>query len=72
MGNRPSIALGSEYAPRKIDHSTKSELREPGPTHKDFEETLRNYGPPFINNGDQGAEKDIETNASIVRSTPQY
>lgn len=72
MGNKPSFASGSEYAPKKIDHSTKSELREPGPTHKDFEETLRNYGPAFIKNGDQGAEMDIETNATIVSSVQQY
>ena len=69
MGNKQLSVEEREYAPKKIDHSTKSELREPGPTPKDFEDTLRNYGSPFIENGDQNAEVDIVDNATTVSAS---
>lgn len=69
MGNKQLFAKESENAPKKIDHSTKSELREPGPTPKDFEETLRSYGSPFIGNEDQSAELDIVNNATTVSAS---
>lgn len=70
MGNKQLAAEDNEDPPKKIDHSTKSELKEPGPTRKDFEDTLRNYGSPFTGKGDQKAEVDIVNNATTV--SPSY
>ena len=65
MGNKSSHC-DSDDSVEHIERTTKSEVSGLGPSHNDFEETLKNYENPCTEEVEDAPSFNIKDDASLV------